>query len=332
VPPLRPAEPEPAVTPAEPTITVRQPGLLQQPGTLWAGVALVGLALLVLAVVVAAPTGPRLRLHRPERGETGVRQKVVDVAERAISVQNRSRIDLALERADSNLRSAEFVALVGIATLIVSALGLLIGGGWFVLAGLLVPLAARVGLERWAVSRRNRFADQLPETLQLLSGSLRAGRALPQALEMLANESPQPTAGEFGRVVIETRVGRDLVESLERSADRVDNEDFRWVVRAIAINRELGGDLAEVLDNVAETIRDRAQIARHVRSLSAEGRMSAWVLLGLPVVVALIVSRTNPGYLDVLFTRTIGLAMVFGGLALFALGGLWIRRIISLTY
>lgn len=315
------------------TTVLPDPGFLQSSTALVVGAGMIGAALLLLALVIGIPRVPRLRLSAPsKRDGSAVKRTVVDAADRALSEENRGRLDLALEQADSDMRPAEYVATVAAVGLAVGLVAALLLGPLFGATGLAVPLVARARLSSKATKRRTRFADQLPDTLLTLSASLRSGRALSQALEMVANEAPEPTASEFGRVVIETRVGRDLVESLQRAAERTGSADFDWVVRAMAINRELGGDLSEVLDNVGETIRDRAQIQRHVKSLSAEGRLSAWILLGLPVGVALIVTRTNEGYLDVLFTRTAGQVMVGVGLTMFALGGLWIRRIIDLKY
>ena len=109
----------------------------------------------------------------------------------------------------------------------------------------------------------------------VLASSLRAGHGIQRGLSAVAEESESPTNEEFTRVVAETRIGRDLVDALEGVAERLGNEDFDWVVRAVAINRELGGNLSEVLDNVANTIRERNQLRRQVQALSAEGRLSA---------------------------------------------------------
>lgn len=323
---------EPELAPLATTV-LPEPGFLQSSTALLIGAGMVGVALLLLALVIGIPGVPRLRLSAPSKPDgSAVKRTVVDAADRALSEERRGRLDLALEQADSDMRPAEYVATVAAVGLAVGLVAALLLGPLFGAVGLAVPLVARARLSSKATKRRTRFAEQLPDTLLTLSASLRSGRALSQALEMVANEAPEPTASEFGRVVIEARVGRDLVESLQRAAERTGSADFDWVVRAMAINRELGGDLSEVLDNVGETIRDRAQIQRHVKSLSAEGRLSAWILLGLPVGVALIVTRTNEGYLDVLFTRTAGQVMVAVGLTMFALGGLWIRRIIHLEY
>jgi tight adherence protein B len=132
--------------------------------------------------------------------------------------------------------------------------------------------------------------------------------------------------------VVESHLGRDLGEALRAMADRIGGEDFRWVVDAIEIHREVGGDLAEILQTVAETIRDRGQIRRRVKTLSAEGRLSGIVLMVLPIAVAILVSFTNPTYLTELTGSTAGQLMIAFGLGFMVMGALWIRRIVKIKF
>ena len=129
---------------------------------------------------------------------------------------------------------------------------------------------------------RRRFESQLPDTLTLLSTSLRAGYSLLQAVEAVASEAPDPTAREFGRAVAEIRLGRQVVGGLEGVADRTGSEDFTWAVMAIEIQRGVGGNLSEVLQTVADTMLQRNRLRGEVKALTAEGRISAIVLAGLP--------------------------------------------------
>ena len=185
---------------------------------------------------------------------------------------------------------------------------------------------------RQADGRRESFADQLEGTLQLMAGSLRAGYGLMQAVNTVAVEAPAPTSDEFSRIIVETRLGRDLIDALHAMSDRVGNEDFRWVAQAIDIQRSVGGDLARVLDNVAETIRDRNQIRRQIRALSAEGRISAYLLIGLPFVITAFIIALAPDFLDPLFETAAGKVALLIGATLMLLGVLWIRRIIRLVF
>jgi tight adherence protein B len=180
--------------------------------------------------------------------------------------------------------------------------------------------------------RRARFTDQLGDSLQLLAGGLRTGYGLIQAIDSVAREADAPTCEEFRRVVIEHRLGRDLSESLRGVSQRMGNDDFEWVVQAIAIHRDVGGDLAEVLDNVGDTIRDRNRIRRQVRALSAEGRLSAGVLFVLPFAVGAVVAVSNPGYLGELTGRTGGRVMLGAASVLMGLGGLWLRRLVQVRF
>jgi tight adherence protein B len=151
-------------------------------------------------------------------------------------------------------------------------------------------------------------------------------------MSTVATEAPSPTSDEFGRVVIETRVGRDLTTALRGVADRMRNDDLAWVTDAIAIQQEVGGNLAEVLDAVGATIRDRNQIRRQVQALSAEGRISAVILIALPFGIAGIISLVNPGYLEALFETTIGKVLVAVGAVLMVTGIVWIRRIVKIVF
>jgi tight adherence protein B len=234
-----------------------------------------------------------------------------------------------LERAGLELRPGEYVLLVACVAFSVAAVCWLLSGPLLgLLAAAAVPLAATTWVRIRGDKRVESFAGQLGDTLQLLSGGMRAGYGLLQAVDSVAREAPDPTATEFRRAMTEVQLGRDLTDALEAMAARVGNDDFEWVVRAITIHREVGGDLAEVLDNVAETIRDRQRSIRQIRALSAEGRMSAYTLIALPFIMALVLSVLNPSYMDELWSSGIGLVMLaFGGVLLFA-GFLWMRAII----
>ena len=153
--------------------------------------------------------------------------------------------------------------------------------------------------------RQAAFADQLDDSLQLMASSLRAGHSLLRAVDAVSQDAASPTAEEFARIVNETRVGRDLSDSLDEVAERMGSDDFTWVAQAIAIHREVGGNLAEVLDAVGHTIRERNAIRRQVKALSAEGKLSAIVLGALPFAIIGFIAMTNPRYLHK-FTESVG--------------------------
>jgi tight adherence protein B len=272
------------------------------------------------------------RLRRAARGDavSAFKEQASMFAERSLDRSGkRTGLERALENAGMNVRAGEFLLLAGTAAFAAFALGLLFGGLFLalLLAGAVV-FGTRWYVSRHAERRRKRFGDQLEQTLPLLAGSLRAGFGIMQGLDAVARESASPTSDEFRRLVAEIRLGRDLGESLEAMAQRMGNEDFAWVVQAIEIHRQVGGDLAQVLDNVHATIRDRNQVRRQVSALSAEGRLSAQILFILPLGMGLYISATNPNYMAELTGTTFGKGMLVGGALLMVLGGFWMRRIV----
>ena len=203
-----------------------------------------------------------------------------------------------------------------------------------VIAGVLVfavmVLLLVAGVNFIGGREKHRFEDQLPDTLTLLSTSLRAGYSLLQAVEAVAAEAPQPTSREFGRSIAESRLGRPVVAALQGITERMQSEDFAWAVMAIEIQREVGGNLAEVLQTVADTMLQRNRLRREIKALTAEGRISAVVLGLLPFAMALFLVVSNPDYLEPLITTTGGIiAIVVGGLLMIA-GGFWLRKIVNI--
>lgn len=244
----------------------------------------------------------------------------------------RRSLSTRLEEAGLALRPGEFSVLTLSAAVVLAAIGFLFWGVLPALAGgLMAVLGARGVLSVLASRRRAKFSDQLGDTLQLMSSGLRAGYAFLQAVDAVARELPSPTCDEFRRLVIETRLGRDMSESLRAMAKRVGGDDFEWVVQAIEINREVGGDLAEVLDNIGTTIRERNQLRRHVRALTAEGRLSAYILLALPFVLALGLKFINPSYFDEL-THKPGIALVGVAGVFMVAGAIWLKKLVKLVY
>jgi tight adherence protein B len=207
------------------------------------------------------------------------------------------------------------------------------GGPLLGVCGIVVVLVlTRMNFNRLASRRQRMFADQLDDSLQLMASSLRAGHSLLQALDSVSHEAEEPTAAEFSRIVNETRVGRDLGGALEETSARMGSEDFLWIAQAIQINREVGGDLAEVLDQVADTIRDRNKIRRQVKALSAEGKLSAYVLMALPIGVVGFLFVSNPTYLKKLTASPAGFAIIGVALVLMAVGGAWLRKVVSFKF
>src|SRR5215831_13893070 len=186
-------------------------------------------------------------------------------------------------------KPAEWALLgVSVCAVLSALLTLLLGN---IVIGILGGVAAGYVGMRLIVSvrisrRRNAFRDQLPDVFQLIASSLRAGMSLPQALDAVVREDSQPAAGEFSRALAEARIGANLEDALDGVVARMDSMDLRWTVMAIRIQREVGGNLAEVLSQTVVTMRERASLRRHVRALSAEGRLSGYILIALPLLLA----------------------------------------------
>lgn len=260
-----------------------------------------------------------------------VRRAVERTAELAGGGGALARLDTKLDQADLKLRAQEAILFFGGAMVLVALFGLALGGPLVALAALLVGGLAPVALLNQLGSRRRKaFTGQLPDTLQLLASSLRAGYSLLQGLDAVAEEVDEPMGRELRRVVLETRLGRDMELALGDLAGRMQSRDFDWVVMAIRIQREVGGNLAELLTSVAETMISRERLRREVSALTAEGRLSAIIVGALPLVIGLAISVLNPGYINALFTTTLGRAMVLGATVLTLVGFAWMKKTIEI--
>jgi tight adherence protein B len=242
------------------------------------------------------------------------------------------RIQTLLDRAAWPLRSTEFIVMQIGGAIAGALIGFVLLGRWWMGIVFLVggAIAPRLVLAQRVAKREANFLAQLPDVLQLLSGSLQAGYGFMQAIDTVAKEAQPPAATEFSRVLAEARLGMPVDEALNSMAERVGGEDFRWVVLAINIQRQVGGNLAALLTTVSNTLREREMVRRQIKVLSAEGRLSAVILVALPFVLAGYISIVNPGYINQLFHATIGKVMVAGGLVLMTIGIFWMRKIIKI--
>jgi tight adherence protein B len=242
-----------------------------------------------------------------------------------------ARIQQLLDRAAWPLRSTEFIVLQIAGAVAGGLVGFLFARWWLgivlIVVGAIIP---RLILANRVAKRESLFLSQLPDVLQLLSGSLQAGYGFMQAIDTVAKEATPPASTEFSRVLAESRLGMPVEDALNSMADRVGGEDFRWVVLAINIQRQVGGNLAQLLSTVAATLREREMVRRQIKVLSAEGRLSAIILVALPFFLAGYISIVNPGYLKIMFDETIGKIMIAGGVVLMGLGILWMRKIIKI--
>jgi tight adherence protein B len=348
-PPVVPDEPVGAVDPPpslRPGISIEL-GWLQTRSAAWLAFGALFLALTSLFVVIALrPKSnrqgkstlfddiPRRATQKKKSTLAGIADLATGFAEKELQRHDRLRsVNAALERAGMAVRPGEFLVLVASIMLAVGALGLILltpvlGAVLALVVLFLVPL--------WLTSKGDKrsalFGEQLGDNLQLMSASLRAGHGLLQAIDAVAQEAPSPSSEEFQRIKVETHLGRDLGDSLKATAERVKSEDFRWVAEAIEIHREIGGDLAQILDAVNETIRDRNKIRRRIKSLSAEGRISAVMLSLIPIFLIIVIMLINPSYIGELTVSGLGQGLIVGGVFAWFLGVVWMKKIIRLDF
>jgi tight adherence protein B len=244
------------------------------------------------------------------------------------------------------LRDAEFVLQQAgltwsLQTLIVLSLGMAVALGSMtliatgsVLAGVVTTVLGAM-LPTFYVRRRRKrrldaFEEMLPESIDLVGRALRAGHPLSAGFKMAADDGAAPVAGEFRRIFEEQRFGLPLQDSLLGMADRVNLVDVRILVTAILIQREVGGNLAEILDNLAAVVRARFTIRRQLRVYTAQGRMTGYLLAALPLILFSILYMLNPDYMSILFTDPIGKILIGVAVSMQLIGFLWIRKIINI--
>jgi tight adherence protein B len=305
------------------------------------GIGAVAAALLVLTLVVLPPGRSRVPLSRldpsvvPSVSALAGAGAAAGAAVEKVLVR-RGRLAAgaaALERAGMTITLPNFVLAVGLTTVVTGTLGLVLGGPMLgLLLVVVVPFGAKLLLGFRAGRRQAAFAEQLDDVLQLMAGSLRAGHSLLRAVDSVSTEANSPTSEEFARIVNETRVGRDLNDALDEVAERMGSDDFTWVAQAIAIHREVGGNLAEVLDAVGHTIRERNAIRRQVKALSAEGKLSAVVLMALPFGVTGFISMTNPRYLAKFTESLVGYGMLGVAGVMLLVGALWLKKTVAIRF
>lgn len=234
-----------------------------------------------------------------------------------------------LQRADLQMRAAEFVLIqVGFGVLLATLALLRFGNPLVVLIGLVVGyFLPPLYLRRRKVKRRRAFDQVLGDTITLLSNSVKAGYSIQQSMSSIAENGRPPLAAEIGRVVRETELGIELEVALEHANVRLASRDFELLVTALLIHRTVGGNLAEVLDQIAETIRERVKVAGEVRVLTAQARASGYIITALPFGVGLMLSIISPSFERPLFTNPLGWVLIVIGLTSISIGYAIIRKI-----
>jgi tight adherence protein B len=242
------------------------------------------------------------------------------------------RSEAMLERADLSLRAGEAMTAYAGMVLASFAIGLVLIGGIPGLAvmglmGILLPPF----IVRFVAARRGKkFVSQLPDTLGLLASTLKAGYSFMQGVEAVSQEIEDPMGSELRRIVTEAQLGRPLVDAMDASAERMDSTDFAWAVMAVKIQREVGGNLSELLLTVAETMTERERLRRDVATLTAEGKMSAIVLGLLPIGLGFAMWAMNPAYINTLFTDSLGKTLLGASIVAAIIGFAWMKKIINI--
>jgi len=260
-------------------------------------------------------------------------RRAVELTEGLVEKQGAlDRAEATLERANVPLRAGEAVtAYIGI-VFAALAIGILFVGGitGLLAMGLLGVLAPPAVLNFRASQRKKLFSNQLPDTLFLLSSTLKAGYSFMQGVEAVSHEIEDPMGGELRRIVTEAQLGRPLEEAMDASAERMDSEDFAWAVMAVKIQREVGGNLSELLATVGNTMTARERLRRDIASLTAEGRMSAILLGALPIVLGGVMWLMNKDYIGVLFTETLGKILLATSIVAVIIGFVWMKKMIDI--
>jgi tight adherence protein B len=313
-------------------------------GTLGIGLAVGFLLLLALRFWFAARRGThvqqRIEPHlgtvagnpkaRRRATREATRARFSDTVERALSdVKQFKQVQRMIERADLPLRPGELLALSAGTAFVLGALSAIAGTAMpvvLILAaiGFWVPLGF---VSFKARGRVRRFENQLPDLLITLAASLKAGHSFRQGIQSVVEEGAEPAAKEFKRVMTETQLGKPIDDALGHMAERVGSNNFTFVINAVTIQRQIGGSLAGLFDMVAETVRQRQQFGRKVKSLTAMGRMSAYVLVGLPFFIAAVVTLLNPAYMAPLYHTGLGQELMIGSLIMIGIGSLMLKKI-----
>ena len=263
-------------------------------------------------------------LREPIETETGP-----GLVARLASIPN--LLQKLITQADLNLAPSVF-AMICVALAVVGTVAAIV----MQFPGPMIPLGASVGLLPLGFlymrrsGRLKRFAEQLPDALELVGRALRAGHSLASGLQLVSVEMPSPIATEFRRTYEEQNFGVPLEEAIKNMGERVPNMDLHFFITAVSIQRQTGGDLAEILDKLGYVIRERFKIFGQVRALTAEGRLSGWILNGLPIVLILALLKLNPDYVMLLFQDPMGRKMLMATAVMQVFGALAIKKIVNI--
>lgn len=274
---------------------------------------------------VAVSEDLRQYLKVEEQGAFGWIEDLIDTS----SVHR--QLQMLILQADSTITVGNVVvASLGLAVILALVVDLFFSVMWIALvagfAGMFLPFAVLA----WRRKKRlNKFNSVLADAIDMMARSLRAGHSLPAALGVVASQALEPVKSEFDEVYKKQNLGLPLREAMMQMLDRVPSQDLRVFVTGVLVQKDTGGNLAEILDRIVSVIRERVRIHGEIRTHTAQGRMTGWILTGLPVVLLLLINVVDPGYSSVLFTTDIGHYLIYTGVVLLAVGGFIIRTIIN---
>lgn len=232
--------------------------------------------------------------------------------------------------AQAGIRSSvtQMVAITALTAMVALLAGIAVSGLLLGIVGAVAaPFVVRLVVSAKTTKRREKFGHQMAEAMTMFSSALKAGMNVPTALASTAAEMEAPMGEELARIVNESRLGRDLVVGMKETAERMDSADFKWISEAVAIQRDSGGRLSEILDRVIETIAERNELREKINTLSAEGKMSGYVLLALPIFVGGMYGVMNSELMALLFTTFVGRIMLLSAVGLYVVGFFWLRQI-----
>jgi tight adherence protein B len=314
------------------------------------------MSLVGLLVAGLIGLGAYLLMSGPKKGT--IRRRMAEFVSVPTAIRDSSRRPTAqitekmLEGTDSMLRGSgwwqrfrwendiakitmppeQIIVLTGVGSLLALLLVKFVSGSLLlaVIFALVIPFGVRFFLKKQLERQRKLFAEQLPDNLQVLASALRAGHSFIGALSVVVNDAPEPARSEFQRVVADEQLGVPIDEALHVVVERMQSRELEQVALVGALQRETGGNTAEVLDQVVDTIRERFELQRTVQTLTAQGRMSRWVLTALPLFLLLVITIINPGYMSIMYDSTGGrVVLVLSGISVIC-GSFVIKRIVNI--
>ncbi len=321
------------------------------PPVIWAFLAFIATALVIIIVgfgITRESEVARTRLKkltsepqeekskpRSEYQASAKREDMLPTVTRFLTARKfTERLYIELAAAGLPLRPSEFVGILAASVILSQILAVIIARSiivyvLFAILGVGIPIAVVKVLQQ---KRKALFDAQIVDALILIASSIRSGFSFLRAMQMVAQEMPPPIATEFERVINEVNIGRSMEDALRMSVQRVKSYDFDLVVTAVLIHLQIGGNLADILETIAETIRERMRIAGEIRTLTAEGRISGVALVLIPIFLGVILTLINPSYMGTLFYEDIGRILLATAAILQILGWIVIKRMLVLEY